>query len=105
MTDLLYIILVIILNSMFFFTFGFIAGYKIIERKTANPQVSKREPVATIPAKQLDGTKPDVINHEGVGIVYRPSVEELNKMEEDQNTKDAKEAIAEELRKEREPVV
>lgn len=38
------------------------------------------------------------IDGSGVGIVYRPSSEELNKMNEEQSIRDAKEAMAETLR-------
>lgn len=40
----------------------------------------------------------DVINHEGVGIIHRPSVEELSKMNESETERHAKEAIAQTIR-------
>ena len=47
----------------------------------------------------------DIINHEGVGIVYRPTTEELEKLHEPEKIKQAKEAIAETFRAEKEPEI
>lgn len=47
----------------------------------------------------------DIINHEGVGIVYRPTSEELEKMHEPEKVKQAKEAIAETLKQAKEPAI
>ena len=60
------------------------------------------------PAKQFKAEMEEVsspIDNSGVGIIYRPSPEELFKMEEDQATKDAKAAMAETFRNAPEPTV
>lgn len=47
----------------------------------------------------------DNINHDGVGIVQRPSAEELSKFAEPQAVKEGKEAVAEVIRNTPEPEI
>lgn len=63
---------------------------KLIETNSDAEKFSKRE---------------DVINHDGVGIVYRPTEAELTKMNESQYIRQAKEAMAETFAQERPPEV
>ena len=57
------------------------------------------------PHAPLHTQQEDIINHEGVGIVYRPTVEEIAKMNEPEKIREAKEAMAETLRQEKEPEI
>jgi len=67
-----------------------IAFQKINQAEQANPNAEKLS------------KRDDVISHEGVGIVYRPTAEEIEKMNEPKQTREAKEAIAVTLRKQNE---
>ena len=55
--------------------------------------------------EEMPLTQEDIINHDGVGIVMRPSAEELSRFAEPQVIKDAKNAVAETLRNTPEPEI
>lgn len=59
----------------------------------------------TLDMPEMKIGKEDVINHEGVGIVMRPTAEELNIMNEPDSIKQAKAAVAETLRNAQEPQI
>jgi hypothetical protein len=60
----------------------------------------KPDPIAETLSKQ-----DDVISHEGVGIVYSPTTEELNRLNEPQKIKEAKQAVEESLSQEIAPEI
>lgn len=67
------------------------------------PEVIERVDKQEIPEMPLN--QEDVINHEGVGIVHRPSAEEIEKMNKPQRVKDAEEAVAETIASVPEPEI
>ncbi len=90
---------------------GFLAGYFIGKN---NNYLSKRQKPFTTeevgkafervkqleenPTPEMPLGQEDIINHDGVGIVQRPTSEELARFAEPQQVKDAKAAISETLR-------
>ena len=72
---------------------------RIYQRANAiNTQVVQNE---ENPAAEKISQKEDILS-DGVGIVYRPTAEELEKMKEPESVRLAKEAVAETLRKQEE---
>jgi hypothetical protein len=101
-------IIIGILLALGIFILGLYLGYVFALKVVAqvnnplNSKPSKEE------KKEIDSTTPEVeemplssednINHDGVGIVQRPTSEELARFAEPQAVKDAKAAVAETLR-------
>jgi len=85
-------------------------GVKYIYKEDSNdPRPSAKEGVDNFlrvihnkseevdPVAEKISEKDDIINHSGVGIVYRPTTEELERMSEPQMVKEAKEEVAKSL--------
>lgn len=100
----------LLLGYFFSLALSFMAGYKLCKRLlfSSYRDADKKEyPERKIEEKKKlnrDDYSPP-IEGDGVGIVYRPTAEELNKMHEDEATKQAKEAVAETLRQAEEPQI
>jgi len=90
-----YILLSIYCTFMGFLIGRFSHKTKILD--VIKGKIEERPP--TSPASFYIPLSPnDTINHEGVGIIHRPTVEEIRKMNEPETIKQAKEAIAQTLR-------
>lgn len=93
-------IIIILLLCFLILAIGVAIGLEIKQKIIITSQAIVDENKIDI-EKKINGkplvVREDMINHEGVGIVYRPSEEELEKMNEPQQTKEAKEEIAKTL--------
>jgi hypothetical protein len=78
---------------------------RLIQAEGGEPNIKPQEEDKPDPVAERLSKQDDVINHSGVGIVYRPSTEELVKLNEPQQIKEAKAALEETFSQEEEPAI
>lgn len=72
--------------------------YELIHNNEPNKKVQSPLPIEEDkpnPNAAKLSKKDDVINHHGVGIVYRPTAEEIERIEEPDKVREGKEAVEE----------
>ena len=100
--------LIVIISNLIFLVVGILVGKRTSMPLNSKPMIYKEPTMKAeedLVVAEMPLTREDIINHDGVGIVQRPSAEELARFAEPQQVKDAKAAVAEEIRNTPEPLI